>query len=61
MNWAGLLALIAGALLVFVAIRMIRNNPQAFSKDNLSKSITTIGFLTLLVIVVCAFCVWMLR
>lgn len=49
-QWMILLYVILAAILVWFGIRMIRNNPQLFSKENISKSFFSIGILTLLLI-----------
>ena len=61
MNWTGLLMLIAAGLLVWLGFRMVRGNPQAFSKENISKSFMTVGLLTLLLVVVVAIAVMFLK
>lgn len=54
-------SVLAMLLLGFFLIRTIRRSPQAFSKPNLEKSLTTIGLLALLIIVVVAGLVYLLR
>ena len=61
MNWTDLLFVLLALLFIWIGFRMVRSNPQLFSKDNLSRSITTLGVLALLLIVIVAFCVIMLR
>lgn len=61
MNWSAIVFIIGGALLIFVAIYMIRNNPELFSKHHLGKSIYTLGLLTLMIIAVVAFLVIVLK
>jgi hypothetical protein len=60
-GWSLILALIAAALMLWFMIRTIRQNPQAFSKENIGKSFYTIGILTLIIVAVIAFCVMLLR
>lgn len=60
MGWALFAILIAG-LLVWLLFRYAKNQPEAFSKENLSKSFFTMGVLALLLIVFIAFCIWFLR
>lgn len=55
------LAIIGIGLLLWVLYRGIRGNPQAFSKENLTKSFTTMGVLALLLIGVVGFAVVLLR
>jgi len=60
-TWA-FIALLAGAgLMIWFMIRTVRTNPQAFSKENLSKSFFTIGILTLIIIGVIFICIMLLR
>lgn len=61
MNWTLLLFLVGAALVGWLLYRQIRGNPQAFSRENLGKSIYTLGILALLLIAFIAFLVWMLR
>lgn len=61
MNWSALIFIVAAALLVWVAITMIKRNPNLFSKENMGKSIYTLGLLTLMIIAIIAFCVMALR
>ncbi len=60
-GWTIILLLIAAALMLWMLMRMIRGNPQAFSKENLGKSVYTIGILALIIIAVIFFCVMLLR
>lgn len=61
MNWMTILYWVAAGLLVWLVFRMVRNHPEMFSKQNLSKSVYTIGLLTLMIIVVVAFCILLLK
>lgn len=56
-----LLYLAGAALMLWAMIRMIRGNPQAFSKENLSRSFLTIGLLTLLILGIIFLCVIFLK
>ena len=47
MNWHTILYVIAAGLMIWFGVRMIRNNPDLFSRENMSKSFMTIGLLTL--------------
>jgi multisubunit Na+/H+ antiporter MnhG subunit len=60
-DWSVILFVIAGALLVWMAIRIIVQNPQVFNRENAGKSIYTLGLLTLLIIGVVALCVLILK
>ena len=61
MNWMALLWLIGAALLVWLAVRLVRNNPNLFNRENLSKSSTTLALLTLMIIIVVGFCILLLK
>lgn len=61
MEWTKLLAVLAGILLVWLLYRTVRANPNTFSKENFSKSFSTLGFLGLSLIAFIAFCIWLLR
>jgi len=61
MDWGKLLALIAAGLLVWFLIRSIRSNPEMMSKQNISKSFSTMGFLALGLIAFITFLIVMLR
>ena len=52
MNWSALFALLGAVLIGWLTLRMIRGNPQSFSKENISKSIRTLGLLALFLILV---------
>ncbi len=60
-SWYLLLYLAGAALMAWLAVRMVRANPGAFSRENLGKSITTTGFLALLIIGVVVVCIIFLR
>ena len=60
-GWSTLLLIAAGGLMVWIAIRTIKNNRESFNKENMSKSFSTIAWLTLMIIVVVGLCVLMLR
>ena len=61
MNWSVLLYVIGAGVLAWLAFRTVKGNPEAFSKANISKSITTCGILALLLFGLIALCVWGLR
>jgi hypothetical protein len=56
-----ILGLIAAGLIVWVLYRNIKGRPEQFSRENLSKSFSTMGFLALILIGFIAFLVFMLR
>lgn len=55
------LGLIGAALIVFLLYRTIKGRPDQFSKENLSKSFSTMGFLALGLIAFVALLILMLR
>ena len=55
------LGLVSAALIVWVIYRQIKGRPDQFSKENLSKSFSTLGMLGLLLIGFVALLVLMLR
>ncbi|HLD16496.1 MAG TPA: hypothetical protein VJB02_02125 [Coxiellaceae bacterium] len=61
MNWPVFFYVIGGGLMLWVAVRLIKNNPGAFSKERLSQSSTTLALLTLLLIGIIAVAVLVLR
>jgi uncharacterized membrane protein len=62
MGWGyQLLAVILGALTVWMLYRLVKGQPQLFSKENLSKSFGTLGVLALALIVFVTFLVIMVR
>ena len=56
-----ILALIGAALIVWVLYRHIKGRPDQFSRDNLSKSFSSLGILALLLIGFVGLLVMMLR
>lgn len=56
-----ILSILGIALLVWILYRGIKNNPEAFSKDNLNKSFLTMGVLALILIGVIFFAVILLK
>lgn len=56
-----ILAIIAAVFIIWYMHKNVKNNPEAFSKKTLSKSLTTMGFLALMLIGFIAFCVFLLR
>lgn len=60
-HWTTILFLISAALMIWFMIRTIRGNPQAFNKENMGKSIYTVGILALLIIAIIFICVLFLR
>lgn len=56
-----ILALILAGLAIFLLYRTVKNQPQWFTKENFSKTASTMGFLALFLIALVAFLVMMLR
>ncbi|CAM2741284.1 hypothetical protein [Legionella worsleiensis] len=56
-----ILGIIGAVLIVFVLYRFIKGSPDQFSKENLSKSASTMGVLALILIGFIALLVLMLR
>ena len=61
MDWQQALYLLGAGLMAWLAVRLIKSNPQSFSRVNISKSVTTCGILALILFAVIALCVWGLR
>lgn len=61
MNWTHLLALLGALFIVWILFRIVRSNPTTFSKENFSKSLSTMGFLALILIAFVAVCIMLLR
>ena len=60
-GWGLVLLVISAALMIWLIVRTVKGNPLAFSKENLSKSIYTVGILALILILIIFFCVMLLR
>jgi len=58
---AKFLALLGIGLLMWLLYHTVRTNPDTFSKESLSRSFMTMGFLALLLIAVVGFVVIILR
>lgn len=56
-----LLALVGAGLLVWFIYRAIKGNPTQFSRENLTKSFSSMGILALVLIVFVAFLVMITR
>jgi len=57
MDWQILLFVVGAGLMVWLIIRMVRNNPGSFSRAALSKSIFTLGILALILIGIIFLCI----
>jgi len=60
-QWMQLLYVIVAALVIWLAFKMIRGNPQLFSKENIAKSFFSIGVLTLILMAFIAALVYFLK
>ena len=58
MEWMNILYLVGACFMLWLAVRLIRSNPESFSRANMGKSLYTIGWLTVMIIGVVAFCVF---
>jgi hypothetical protein len=56
-----ILGLIGAGLIIWLLYRSIKGRPEQFSRENLSKSFSAMGFLALILIAFIAFLVFMLR
>lgn len=61
MDWQILLYLAGAGLMVWLIVRMVRNNPGSFTRGALSKSIFTLGILALMLIGVILLCIKILK
>lgn len=56
-----ILAIVAACFIVWLLYRTVKGKPELFSKENMSKSFSSMGILTLVLIAFVAFLVMMLR
>ena len=61
MNWNALAAVLVAGLVAWLGYRGIKGNPGLFTKENLGKTIGTLGWLALMLIAVIFFCVYVLK
>lgn len=61
MDWQVLLYLLGTGLMVWLIVRMVRNNPGSFTRAALSKSIYTMGILALILIGIVFLCIVILK
>jgi len=61
MHWSFLLYLLIAGIMIWLMVRMIKNNPGSFIGEALSKSIFTLGILALLLIGVVLICILLLK
>jgi hypothetical protein len=56
-----LLALVGAGLIGWILYRTVKNKPEQFSRENLTKSFSSMGFLALILIAFVAFLVILTR
>lgn len=56
-----ILGIVGAGLIIWILYRSIKGRPELFSRENLAKSFSSMGFLALILIVFIAFLVFMLR
>lgn len=61
MEWGKILLVILAAVLAWLTYKSIRANPEALTKQNLSKSFSTMGMLAIILIIFIGLCVYLLR
>lgn len=61
MEWGKLLLIIIAAGLGWLGYKALKARPELLSKENLSKSFSTMGMLALLLIAFIGFCIFLLR
>jgi len=61
MEWGKLLFFIGAILMAVLLYRQIKSHPQVFSRENMGKSLFTLGILALLLICFIGFLVMMVR
>ena len=59
--WSSIILLAGVGLLIWLTINTVRQHPKSFSASNLSKSFYTVGILTLIIIILIAFCIMILK
>jgi hypothetical protein len=55
------LGIVAASLIIWLLYRNIKGNPETFSKENFSKSFSTMGILAIVLIGFIALCIMLLR
>ena len=60
-TWYQVLGLIGGALILWILYRYIKAHPEQLSRENLTKSFSSMGILALLLIGFVALLVFMVR
>lgn len=61
MEWQKVLYLVGALFAAWLIYRSFRNNPQAFSRESIGKSVFTIGILALILIAFIALLVLLVR
>jgi uncharacterized membrane protein len=60
-GFSQILSLILAGIVIFLLYRMIKNQPQLFTKEKFSKTLTTMGALALALIVFVYFLILMVQ
>jgi len=60
-NMYQLLALVGAGLIGWILYRTVKNKPEQFSRENLTKSFSSMGFLALILIAFVAFLIILTR
>jgi hypothetical protein len=61
MGWEKILAMAVAGLLIWITYRNIKGNPELFSRLNLGRSFSTMGFLAIGLIGFVGLCIYLLR
>jgi len=61
MEWGKILAIVVAAVLVWLTFKMLKGRPELLSKENLTKSFSTMGLLALGLIGFVGLCIYLLR
>ena len=56
-----ILAIMGAGFIVWILYRSVKNRPELFNKENMNKSLSSMGILALILIAFVAFLVLMLR
>lgn len=61
MEWGKILAVIVAFGLVWLTFKALKASPEMLSKENLSKSFSTMGLLAIALIAFVGLCIYLLR
>lgn len=59
--FSGIMSVVISAFLIWILYRYYKSNPEAFSLQNINKSLLTMGLLALVLIALIGFAVVLLR